>query len=291
MCPGPGVPRAQPFPPPCPFPVSPRPVPNARGGRAALPASHLVSARTRRFSRVRVVLPAPRIFFARLVWPLPLPSGPHARVRSYSQCSVFGTRARSFPPRGLCAPPAPPVAVSGAAGRRRSPARKGVGSPPPPPSSSRGCPQRTIAHPVSAPVLGVGLGRDPRAPFVPVCGGAPVRQFLKHEPTPPGEELPGSKSRGATHVGWNDRTGPRVFRQCSRPGGWPPPKGRPDTQLRGLCVFRKREKWAVGQLPELLIFSVLRHHRRLTSEVTEVRFTLTPRFRAKPQSCILFAET
>lgn len=32
----------------------------------------------------------------------------------------------------------------------------------------------------------------------------------------------------------------------------------------------------MGQLPELLIFSVLRHHGRLT-EVKEVRFTLTPR--------------
>lgn len=176
-------------------------------------------------------------------------------------------------------------------GDARPPARKGAGSPWSPPSPSWGSPQRTVARPCSAQVLGDGLGRDPRAPFVPVCGGAPVRQFLKQELTPPGEELPGSKSRGATHVGWNDQTGPRVFQQCSRPGGRPPPKGRPDTKLWGLCVSRKREKWAVRQLPELLILCVLRHHRSLTSEVTEVRFTLTPRLRAKPQSCILLAET
>lgn len=110
MCPGSGVCRAQPFPPPCPFPVSPWPVPNAWGGCAVFPDSPQVLALKRCFSGTPVSPPAPRIPIACPVWPFPLPVGlPLARAqfftlrRPWCACAAFPaarTLRSAYPSRG-----------------------------------------------------------------------------------------------------------------------------------------------------------------------------------------------
>lgn len=90
-------------------------------------------------------------------------SGLHARISL--QCSGLGARARSFPPRGLGARPAPPAAVLGAARRRRPPVRKALLGP------SRGCPQRTAARPDQLQCRGTGRGGTRAPPLFPSAGG------------------------------------------------------------------------------------------------------------------------
>lgn len=165
----PGLRRGGPGLAPRSFPASARLAPNARGSRAALPASRPCLARTRQCREPRVNLPAPRTPLRAPRVALPAPRRALAFACAAIRAPV-GLCACAVFPAAWTLPSPPHAAGRGAARRRRPPARKGAGPPPPPPAARPlpGYPQRMAARPSRGP------GRGPSAPLCSRLRGAPA---------------------------------------------------------------------------------------------------------------------
>lgn len=123
--------------------------------------------------------PRARAAFRASVWPFRLPvfssrawcglyrspSGPHARVRSSSQCSVLGARARSFPPRGLLRSACPARGHLGR-GRETPPScPEGRGLPSAPAQPLPGLPTKDRRAPRFSSSAGGRVGEGPARPL------------------------------------------------------------------------------------------------------------------------------
>lgn len=174
----PGLGRGWAGPESCSFPASASLVPNARGGRAALPASRPCPARTRQPSRAPcepfsspyplrapgVALPAPRRAPALACAALRAPVGLCAcAVFPAARTLLSASPARRGPGRG---PETPPSCPEG-----RGPFSAPAGSPAPP---------RLPTKDGRAP--GPGTGEGPAPPLFPPAGGGPGGLFPEREP-------------------------------------------------------------------------------------------------------------